>query len=43
MMYSRLNKMEYGLNEIVIENCHYIYSMDAANTLELGYVVTKGP
>ena len=22
MMYSRLNKMEYGLNEIMIENCH---------------------
>ena len=42
MMYSRLNKMEYGLNEM-IENCHYIYSMDAANTLEFGYVVTKGP
>ena len=42
MTYSRLNKMEYSINEIMMENCDYIYYMDAANTVEL-YVVTKGP
>ena len=36
MTYSSLNKMEYSSNEIMMENCDYIYSMDAANTVELG-------
>ena len=34
MTYSRLNKI-ITMNEIMIENNH-IYSMDAANTVELG-------
>lgn len=42
MMYLRLNKMEYSLNEIMIENCYYIYFMDVVNIVEFGYVVIKG-
>ena len=42
MTYSILNKnssLKYKvvtMNEIMIENCHHIYPMDAANTVKLG-------
>ena len=43
MTYSRLNNIEYSFNEIMIENCYYIYSVDEANTMKLGLCGYQGP